>query len=164
MKIALCASVILLALVGTVNLHRAAAAHSDGQSDEKELVRLTHDWIDAINAKDQAKLDRLMAPTFVFHSWDGNRPDTARETWLNNLFHVIDIEVYSHSAIRAQVFGDVAAVTSNWYWRGVSGTTEKKPFESHGYCLDMWRRTGGRWQVVSRTSVVLPGKEPAHSE
>ncbi len=164
MKNALYASVILLALVCTGNAQSTIVATRDRQSDENELVRLTHEWIDAINAKDQSKLGSLMAPTFVLHAWDGSW-QAERERWLYNLFHVIDIQVYSHSAIKAQVFGDVAAVTSNWYWRGVRGTTgAKKPFEEHGYVLDMWQRTGKQWQVVSRTSVVLPGKEPPHSQ
>ncbi len=164
MKIAALCSAILLALVGAVNAQNATHANPGFQSDESELVRLTHEWIDAINAKDQSKLDRLMAPNFVLRAWDGSW-QAKRERWLYNLFHVIDIQAYSHSAISAQVFGEVAAVTSNWYWRGARGTTgAKKPFEEHGYVLDMWQRAGGRWQVVSRTSVVLPGREPSHSE
>lgn len=163
MKIALYA-VVLLALVSTVNAQNATVANPGTQSDQNELVRLTHEWTDAINAKDQLKLDRLMAPNFVLRSWDGSW-QAERGRWLYNLFHVIDIQAYSHSSIKAQVFGEVAAVTSNWYWRGVRGTTgAKKPFEEHGYVVDMWQRTGGQWQVVSRTSVVLPGKEPSHSE
>jgi hypothetical protein len=64
----------------------------------------------------------------------------------------------------AHVYGDVAAITSKWYWRGKRGTTsEKKPFEEHGYVLDVWRCNAGRWQVVSRITLVLPGKEEAGS-
>jgi hypothetical protein len=164
MKVALYASLILLALVGTLNAQNPTVANPERQSDDNELVRLTHEWIDAINTKDQLKLDRLMAPNFVLRAWDGSW-HAERERWLYNLFHVIDIQAYSHSAIKPQVFGDVAAVTSNWYWRGVRGTTgTKKPFEQYGYVVDMWQRTGGRWQVVSRTSVVLPGKGPPQSQ
>ncbi len=164
MRIVLHTSVILLALIGSINAQNLTVANPDRQSDENELVRLTHEWIDAINAKDHTKLDKLMAPNFVLRAWDGGW-QAERERWLYNLFHVLDIQAYSHSAINAQVLGDVGAVTSNWYWRGVRGAPgAKKPFEEHGYVLDMWQRTGGRWQVVSRTSIVLPGKEPSHSE
>lgn len=128
-------------------------------SDEAlTLKQLTHEWIDAINTKDRAKLDRLMAPDFVLSGWDGSW-QVERARWLDNLFHVIDIQDYSHSGISAQVYGDVAAVTSNWYWRGVRGTDEKKPFEERGYVVDVWRRDGKAWRVVSRKTVILPGKE-----
>lgn len=159
MKIALYTPVVLLALVGTVHAQTQTALKAELRSDENELVRLTLEWTDAINAKDRTKLDTFMAPSFVLHPWDWSW-QVERERWLNNLFDQLDIRAYSHSAIKAQVFGDVAAVTSNWYWRGARGPSgARKPFEEHGYCLDMWKRTEGRWQVVSRTSVVLAGKE-----
>jgi ketosteroid isomerase-like protein len=158
MKNALFASVMLLALVAVASAQNPAAATAEKQSQKNELVQLTNEWIDAINAKDRPGLDRLMAPDFVLRGWDGSW-QVERARWLDNLFHVIDIQAYSHSAISAQVFGDVAAVTSNWYWHGVRGTDVKKPFEEHGYVVDVWRRDAGHWRVVSRTSVVLPGKE-----
>ena len=136
----------------------ATVVASDNPSQENELKQLTHEWIDGINAKDRVKLDRLMAPDFVLSGWDGSW-HVERARWLDNLLHVIDIQDYSHSGISAHVYGDVATVTSNWYWRGVRGTNEKKPFEEHGYCVDVWRRNGKDWRVVSRTTVILP-KEP----
>jgi hypothetical protein len=57
------------------------------------------------------------------------------------------------------IYGDVAAVTSKYYWRGKRGRNEKKPFEEHGYVVDVWRRDGGRWQVVSRITIIIPSKE-----
>jgi hypothetical protein len=42
------------------------------------------------------------------------------------------------------------------------GTFDGKPMgELHGYLMDVWRRTNDNWQVVSRTSVDLPGRESA---
>jgi ketosteroid isomerase-like protein len=163
MKNALFASGMLLALLAMASAQNPTVAISEDQSQKNELVQLTHEWIDAINAKDRPELDRLMAPDFLLRAWDGTW-QVERARWLDNLFHVIDIRAYSHSAISAQVFGDVGAVTSNWYWRGERGTDAKKPFEEHGYVVDMWRRDAGHWRVVSRTSVVLPGKEepPRH--
>jgi ketosteroid isomerase-like protein len=142
-------------MLGTANF---TVATSENQSQENELKQLTLDWIDAINAKDRPKLEKLMSPDFVLSAWDGSwKAERAR--WLDNLFHVIDIQAYTHSGISAQVYGDVAAVTSNWYWRGIRGTDEKKPFEEHGYVVDVWRRDGNSWRVVSRRTVILPGKE-----
>jgi len=151
-------SVIPVVLLVMLVAAASTAVTSENQSEDNQLKQLTHERIDAVNAKDRPELDRLMAPDFVLSAWDGSW-QVERERWLDNLFHVIDIQAYSHSGIRAQVYGDVAAVTSNWYWRGVRGTSEKKPFEEHGYVVDMWRRDAGHWRVVSRTTVVLPGKE-----
>jgi ketosteroid isomerase-like protein len=104
-----------------------------------------------------------MAPDFALHARDDSW-SVERATWLDNLFAHIDIAEYPHSAIVAHVYGDIAAITSKWSWRGKRGkTSEEKPFEEHGCVLDLWRRNGERWQVVSRVSVVLPGKEAAGS-
>ena len=78
---------------------------------------------------------------------------------MENTMHSYEIAEYRHSDIVPHIYGDVAAVTSSWYWRGQRGREEKKPFEEHGYVLDMWRRADDRWQVVSRVTIILPGKE-----
>ncbi len=125
---------------------------------EAELVSLTNEWTSAILAKDRSRLETLMAPDFTLHGWDGSW-HVERARWLENLFQSIDIAEYRHSAIVPHVYGDVAAITSKWYWRGTRGRDGKKPFEEHGYVVDVWRRAEGRWQVVSRITILIPGRE-----
>jgi ketosteroid isomerase-like protein len=120
-----------------------------------ELITLTKAWINAVNAKDRPKLEALMAPDFTLYGWDGELW-AKRPQWLENLFHIYSkIDAYEHKDIAPRVYGDFANVTSTWYWRG---TRSGEPFEEHGYVVDTWRKANGRWQVVSRTSVTLPGK------
>ena len=123
-------------------------------SPEAELVSLTNQWIAAIIAKDRSKLEALMAPDYKLQGWDGTW-QVERPQWLDNL-KIYEIAEYHHSDIVPHVYGDVAAITSKWYWRG---KREKKPYEEHGYVLDVWRRANGRWQVVSRITIITPGKE-----
>jgi hypothetical protein len=123
---------------------------------EAELVSLTNAWTDAILAKDRVRLDALMAPDFALYGWGDGSRSVPRALWLENLFQHLRIAEYEHSAIVARVYGDVAMITSKYYWRG---SFLEKPFENHGYVVDVWRRGNGRWQVVSRTSVGLPGRE-----
>ena len=130
---------------------------------EAELISLTNEWTSAILAKDRSKLDVLMAPDFALHGWDGSW-HVERSLWLDNLFQSYDISEYHHSTIVPHVYGDFAAITSKWYWRGAVGRNGKKPFEEHGYVVDVWRRTNKRWQVVSRMTVIMAGPdEPAAS-
>ena len=132
----------------------ANAAGSPG--DEAQLVELSKSWSTAMNGHDRAKLEALMAPEFSLHRWDNTR-DTARAAWFDVLFNHVKILEFEQSAIVARVYGDVGVVTSKFsIWRG---TFDGKPYEVHGYLMDVWRRTGGRWQVVSRTSADLPGRE-----
>jgi hypothetical protein len=84
---------VLLALAVVLGAAKGTVVASDNPSQENELKQLTHEWIDAINTKDRAKLDRLMAPDFFLSGWDGSwRVERAR--WLDNLVHVIDIQDY----------------------------------------------------------------------
>lgn len=152
-------AVLLLVFPAVFSGQEVSQSSATASAAETELVSLTNTWIEAINTRNRAKLEELMAPDFVLQGWDGSWR-AERATWLENLFTHIDIAEYQHSSIVAHVYGDVAAITSRWYWRGNRGTvSEKKPFEEHGYVVDMWRRNTGRWQVVSRITVVLSGKE-----
>ena len=55
------------------------------------------------------------------------------------------------------VHGNVAILTSQWTWRRASG-----PFFEHGRATFIFKKDGGRWQVVHEHSSVtpfLPGRD-----
>ena len=122
---------------------------------EAQLVALTNAWTAAINLKDRTKLESLMSPSFVLHAWDESW-SVKRTTWMKNLFEKIDLDEYRHSSIVARIYGEIGDVTSKWYWRG---TRDGKPFEEHGFALDVWQHNMDGWQVVSRITIIQPGKE-----
>jgi hypothetical protein len=160
LAISLCIATLLTATVGAQQTSSPAPVLGTA---EAELVSLTNEWTAAIIAKDRSKLESLMAPEYKLHGWDGSW-QVERPQWLENLFQSYDIAEYRHTDIVPHIYGDVAAITSKYYWRGKRGRNEKKPFEEHGYCVDMWRRANGRWQVVSRLTIILPGKEEPGSK
>src|SRR5438132_2134628 len=145
-----------------INSAIAVKTTAPGNS-ETELISLTNEWTSAILAKDRTKLDTLMSPDFTLQAWDGSW-HVEKPLWLENLFQSYDIAQYHHSDIVPHIYGNVAAITSKYYWRGMRGRNEKKPFEEHGYVVDMWQRANGRWQVVSRITIIIPAREePAPS-
>ncbi len=110
-----------------------------------------------MNGHDRAKLEELMASDFVLHKWDNTR-DIARATWFDFLFQHLKITEFEQAAIVARVYGDVGVVTSKFPI--MQATFDDKPMgELHGYFTDVWRRSNGQWQVVSRTSADIPGRE-----
>ena len=147
-------------LVVTVGAQQTSSPAPVLGTPEAELVSLTNEWTAAIIAKDRSKLESLMAPEYKLQGWDGSW-QVERPLWLENLFQSYDIAEYHHTDIVPHIYGDVAAITSKYYWRGKRGRNEKKPFEEHGYVVDVWRRATGHWQVVSRITVIMPGKEEA---
>ena len=51
-----------------------------------EPVTLTKAWTDAMNAKDHAKLEELVAPEFALYRWNGERMAQGPD-WLDFLYH-----------------------------------------------------------------------------
>jgi ketosteroid isomerase-like protein len=116
-----------------------------------EIVALTNSWNDAINAKDHAKLEALMAPEFALYGWNG-KVLAPRPRWLDNLDH-IQIKEYTVRDVSARAYGEFATVTSVCTWAGTwTGPYEGTSFDFKSIMVDTWRRANGKWQVVARSS------------
>ena len=126
-------------------------------TDEAQLVELSTSWSTAMTDRNEDKLEELMAPDFMIHKWDNTR-DVPRAKWFDFFFNHIKITEFEQTAIAARVYGDVGVVTSKFPI--MRATFDDKPMgELHGYFTDVWRRADGKWQVVSRTSADIVGRE-----
>ena len=124
-------------------------------ASEAELIRLSKLWMEAMLNLDSTVLNELMAPEYRLQKWDG-KVIAYRASWLDNLFHHIKIAHWEQSDFIAQVFGDVAIVTSLYGW---TGKGFDKKFDSKGYLTDVWVLHNNHWQVVSRTNGVFEGSK-----
>ena len=115
---------------------------------QTQLITLTNQWTDAINAKDREKLDELMSVDYTLHAWNG-RLLVSRSKWLDNLFTHITIEKNTLLDIFSRIYGDVAIVTSKGDW---IGTQDGRHFNRRCTVVDTWRMLAGSWKVVDRTS------------
>jgi ketosteroid isomerase-like protein len=150
MKLLLPVSLALLFYVSLGQTQKTAsppAAQAGLDTASAELVTLTMAWTDAINAKDHAKLDALMAPEFALYAWKGE-VWAHRSPWLDTLDQT-EIKEYTVRDISPRVYGEFAVVTSVCTWAGIR---EGRSFDFHTILLDTWRRTNGKWQVVARNS------------
>lgn len=144
----------LLVFASPAEPKASSPSQTAAAAEEAQLLARTNEWIAAINSKDHAKLESLMAANFALHAWDESW-SVDRSTWMKNLekYHLAE---YRHSSIVPRIYGDTGVVTSNWYWRG---TKDEKPFEEHGSVVDVWQHKLNGWQVVSRITIIEPGKE-----
>ncbi|MGD0544830.1 MAG: nuclear transport factor 2 family protein [Candidatus Acidiferrales bacterium] len=127
------------------------AAQASPDAASVELVTLTNTWTDAINAKDHAKLETLMAPEFALYRWNGEVL-SHRAQWLDNLDR-IKINEYTVRDVSAKPYGEFAIVTSVCTWAGTwTGVSENSSFDYKSIMVDTWRRANGKWQVVARSS------------
>jgi hypothetical protein len=148
--------VISFAVIFCVSLGRAQngeaqqpASPLPAQADASsaELVTLTKTWTDAMNAKDHAKLEALVASEYALYRWDGQLL-APRADWLDFLYHT-DIKEYTVRDISARAYGELGVVTSVCTWTGVNNGHS---FDIHSVMVDTWHRTNGKWQVVARSS------------
>lgn len=95
-----------------------------------------------------------MAPEYVLHTPDQKRPDTPRALWLENVFTNLKIDRWVQADVAGHVYGGVGVITSTYEW---NGTFHGQPFDSKGYCTDVWRLREKQWQVVARTCMAFPG-------
>lgn len=132
----------------------------DDSASVAELIRLSKLWMEAMLHHDSTLLIELMAPEYRLQRWDG-KVLAYRALWLDNLFHHIKITHWEQSDFIAQVYGDVAIVTSHYGW---TGSGFDKEFDSKGYLTDVWVRHNNHWQVVSRTNGVLEGSKTLYKK
>jgi Domain of unknown function (DUF4440) len=144
--------IVLLTLLYVSPIQAQQSPHSPAtqagpDTTSAELVTLTKIWTDAMNAKDHAKLEALVAPEFGLYRWNGELM-TQRLDWLDFLYHT-EIKEYTVRDISARAYGEFGVVTLVCTWIGVH---DGASFDIHSVMVDTWRRSSGKWQVVSRNS------------
>jgi hypothetical protein len=107
----------------------ATQIRSDPSSDE--LVTATKTWTQAMNDKDHAKLEALVAPGFALYRWNGYRM-AQRSDWLDFIYNT-EIKEYTMRDINAKAYGDFGVVTSVCTWTGVHGGAT---FDIHSVMVD----------------------------
>jgi ketosteroid isomerase-like protein len=142
MRVVAVAVVIVWTLAGST-LHAQNAA-----ADRETLKRLSVEWMDAVERKDRAALERLLAPDFQLLSSGEPEAGVGRAEWLRNALRM-DWQSRGYSNVRVDVNGDVALVTSNYSFRVDPGGW-KPAVSASGPLADVWVRNGGRWQVQRR--------------
>jgi ketosteroid isomerase-like protein len=135
-------------LIGSLAWAGGPRVPSSGDAPSAERARIEAVealWADALLRKDQAALDRLMAPEFQLEG-AGFDEVTLRAEWLANLQRM-DVRSYSARVTDVQINGDRAVATVVGEWSIARGDqTLQDRFE----LLDTWERRDGEWRVTKR--------------
>jgi len=124
---------------------RAPASSDAASAEEAGIVVAEGLWADALLRKDQAALDRLMAPEFQLEG-AGSDEVTPRAAWLANLQRMV-VRSYSARVTDVEIIDDRAVATVVGDWSIVRGDqTLHDSFE----LLDTWERRDGEWRVTKR--------------
>ena len=124
----------------------AAEAAPDAKTLAAQIEAVEKALGDALVRKDQAELERLLAPEFVLTGTQG-RPDVSRDTWLTNLA-LMDITSYAARVTGVQLVGETAVATVEGAW---TVKAFGQPARVDRFTVqDTWVRRGGRWQATRR--------------
>lgn len=124
-------------------------------SDVEEFTRLERQWMDALAAKDEATLQKIVAQEFTIVG-AGSTPDdlvTDRASWMRVAL-LRPFPKHEVTNLRVTRFGDVAIVQCV-----LTGVYPPKSLTQEGGTVsflttDVWANRSGAWQVVSRHSSV----------
>lgn len=115
-------------------------------ADVVALTQMDREWIEAIQKKDAATLERIIADDWVGIDMNEGRRWTKAETIAELKSEENRIESFTLDSAQVRVFGDVAVVTG--------GDTRKSQYEgtdSSGRYVwtDVYVKRDGRWQAVA---------------
>jgi ketosteroid isomerase-like protein len=133
----------------------AAAGSVDRSTDIAAVEQAEHLWMSAMQHRDAAVLDRIVASNFELAGLDDlERPPVTRAAWIDNTLHHLKVDAFVFRTLKVTVFGDVAVARSTFNW---SGSFDGETFNDTSILVDTWVRRGSTWMVVSR----LVGDAPA---
>lgn len=135
---------LVLGLTICILAARALAAEAPG-ADERQILALEQEWGRALETKDRATLDRIVASDFTFIEPDGSV--LHRDAYLTDR---VDGPAETHSfevsEMAVRIFGDAAMVA------GLSTIDESLAGKRYKYKLrwkEMWVKRSGSWQVLA---------------
>jgi ketosteroid isomerase-like protein len=122
------------------------------ESDREELAALEEEWMAAMQRRDEARLEELVAPEFTFTAIHIDPDPMTREAWMGAAMGGYTISSFYYDEKRVVVAGDTGVVHARYsqiaHWDG-------RDLSSVFRLTDVWARRGGRWQVVARHSSIL---------
>lgn len=113
-----------------------------------ELVGLSHDLVRAVQERDPARLETLLAREFTLLGAAG---ELDREGLIAAAAGRYVIEEFSYEEIDAEVYGDTAVVVSRYRQ---TARLDGADVSAHLHMTDVWTRRDGRWQIVRRHATV----------
>ncbi len=124
----------------------------DDDDVREELRKLEHEWMAAHQARDEARLEELVADGFRFTAIHLHPEPMTREQWMGAALGGYKITTFAFEDVQIDVFGETAVIHARYSQIATYGTVNL----SNVFRLtDVWSKHTGRWQVVARHSSVL---------
>jgi ketosteroid isomerase-like protein len=134
-----------IALAFAIARRHSPVAPSADAREERVVLQVQREWMEAIRDKDAATLDRILADDYIYTDSRGgvtNKADSLRKT--NN--HNDRMKAFHTSEETARVYGDMAIVTGRLRVEGIAGG---QAYDAEVRFTDILARIDGRWRAVA---------------
>ena len=134
-----------------------AAAAAPASADEKAVMQIEDELAAAMVKADAAKVDAVLAPSFLFVSPDGMVVE--RATLLADLKSgKLKFASSKNDEMKVRVFGSAAVAI---YRSTDKGTYDGNDISGQYRWTDTFVKEGGKWHIVSTQGTMIPPPMPA---
>ena len=122
---------------------------------EQEIVRLAHEWIEAVGRRDGDALNRILADDFLIAGWLPGGKLGDRQFYIDDCLRPVDLgqATFSYDQWKFRIYDEF--VIANCVFK-CHALIAGKELEGEFLFTDVWIKQGNGWRVVTRhTSSVL---------
>src|ERR1700757_2796629 len=133
-------STLALCLLGCFAVRDLAQEKSDATS----IRALESKWVDAYKQRQIATVAGLLAEDYVITLEDGTT--YGKVGFISYNAGSLRVDVAEASDLKIRMHDNIAVVTGAYHEKGVLAG---KPYDYHDRLTDVWRKTGGKWQLIA---------------
>jgi len=118
---------------------------------EQEIIRLSHEWIEAVGRRDGDALDRILADDFLIAGWLWGGKLGDRQFYIDDCLRPVDLEqaTFSYDRWKFRIYDEFVIANCAFKCRAlVAG----KEWGGEFLFTDVWIKQGNGWRVVTRHS------------
>jgi len=141
----------ILLLISILLFSISSSSAQSATDEEQVLTKLSKEWMTAAMNRDEATLNKIVAPEFKLGGTDFDNPSIPREMWMKYTMESLTIDSVNYLKMKVDIIGDVAVVQSVFFWSvAFEGAPPKVDTVN---LIDTWIKRKKGWQVVSRLVV-----------
>jgi hypothetical protein len=111
------------------------------------FTRLERDWVQAMQKKDKASLEAILAPEFVLRTSENPENPLPRADWIQQALTSYDIHSSTQRAMAIRAFLGVAVVS---FVQSEQAFIDGKDRSGDYFVVDLWEAHHDKWQVAAR--------------
>lgn len=158
LPLVLALALLLSLYVATPSAAQRAQEHPEATPEEKRpasesrsymelFTKLERDWTQAVQKKDKASLDEILAPEFTLRTSENPESLILRADWIQKALTSYDLRSSNQRAMVIRAFLGVAVVS---FVQSEQVTIDGKDSSGDYLVVDLWKANRNRWQVAAR--------------